>query len=70
MEFIIINIKVNESNLFSKHFQRIFSFSVQTKSWFEQEPEPALPNYDDEEQQRMSKLNRNDVIKKHFCRFS
>ena len=29
--------------------------AVQTKSWFEQEPEPALPNYDDDEFKEMSK---------------
>ncbi|CAF1129819.1 unnamed protein product [Rotaria sordida] len=26
-----------------------YQFKIQTKSWFEQEPEPALPNYDDDE---------------------
>jgi hypothetical protein len=32
-----------------------FKYIVQTKSWFEQEPEPALPNYDDDEYKEMSK---------------
>jgi hypothetical protein len=32
-----------------------FKCIVQTKSWFEQEPEPALPNYDDDEYKEMSK---------------
>ncbi len=32
-------------------------FIVQTKSWFEQEPEPALPNDDDEEYKELSKNN-------------
>lgn len=34
---------------------KIFLFIVQTKSWFEQEPEPALPNDDDDEFKEMSK---------------
>lgn len=31
-----------------------FVILVQTKSWFEKEPEPALPNYDDDEYKEMS----------------
>ncbi|CAF2698604.1 unnamed protein product [Rotaria sp. Silwood2] len=26
-----------------------YQFKIQTKSWFEQDPEPALPNYDDDD---------------------
>ena len=33
----------------------MISSLVQTKSWFEQEPEPALPNYDDDEYKELSK---------------
>lgn len=33
-----------------------FLLIVQTKSWFEKEPEPALPNYDDDEFSEMSKI--------------
>lgn len=33
----------------------VFDRLVQTKSWFEQEPEPALPNYEDDEYKEMSK---------------
>ncbi|CAF5104615.1 unnamed protein product, partial [Rotaria sp. Silwood1] len=27
-----------------------YQYKIQTKSWFEQEPEPALPNYDDDDE--------------------
>lgn len=30
---------------------------VQTKSWFEKEPEPALPNYDDDEYKHLSEIS-------------
>lgn len=32
----------------------IFLSLVQTKSWFEQEPEPAVPNYEDDEYKELS----------------
>ena len=44
-----------KSNEFLFKSIEIFSFIVQTKSWFEQEPEPALPNDDDDEFKEMSK---------------
>ncbi len=55
MAFFIINLKVkkNESFFFLKN--SLLYKIVQTKSWFEQEPEPALPNYDDEVYKEMSK---------------
>ncbi|CAF3325386.1 unnamed protein product [Rotaria socialis] len=31
-----------------------YQFKVQTKSWFEKEPEPALPDYDDDEFKELS----------------
>lgn len=43
------------SNSFTLEENKVF-FLVQTKSWFEKEPEPALPNYDDDEYREMSSL--------------
>jgi len=42
-----------------------YQFKVQTKSWFEQEPEPALPNYDDEEYKEMTQEEKQEKAEAH-----
>ncbi|CAF4159753.1 unnamed protein product [Rotaria sp. Silwood2] len=37
-----------------------YQFKIQTKSWFEQEPEPALPNYDDDEYKEMTQEEKQE----------
>ncbi|UJR33292.1 hypothetical protein I4U23_020743 [Adineta vaga] len=37
-----------------------YQFKIQTKSWFEQEPEPALPNYDDDAYKEMTEEEKNE----------
>ncbi|CAF0930610.1 unnamed protein product [Adineta steineri] len=37
-----------------------YQFKIETKSWFEQEPEPALPNYDDEEYKEMTQEEKQE----------
>ncbi|CAF4934064.1 unnamed protein product [Rotaria sp. Silwood1] len=37
-----------------------YQFKIQTKSWFEEEPEPALPNYDDEEYKDMTQEEKQE----------
>ncbi|CAF3877089.1 unnamed protein product [Adineta steineri] len=37
-----------------------YQFKIVTKSWFEQEPEPALPNYEDDEYKEMTQEERQE----------
>lgn len=42
-----------------------YQFKIQTKSWFEQEPEPALPNYDDDEYKELTEEEKQEKADAH-----
>ncbi|UJR13906.1 hypothetical protein I4U23_000912 [Adineta vaga] len=42
-----------------------YQFKIQTKSWFETEPEPALPNYDDDEFKEMTQTEKQEKTEAH-----
>jgi len=42
-----------------------YQFKIQTKSWFEQEPEPALPDDDDEEFKEMTQEEKSEKAEAH-----
>jgi 1,4-alpha-glucan branching enzyme len=43
-----------------------YQFKIQTKSWFEQEPEPALPNYDDDEFKELTDAEKQAKSEAHI----